>query len=62
MPSTSAASIGGPHGQGVSTTDCGICSSTGGDVDFASPVVAVSVVSLCPCGTYSTAPGSGDYL
>ena len=33
IPSTSAASIGGPHGQGVSTTDRGICSSTGGIVD-----------------------------
>ena len=62
IPSTSATSIGGPHGQGVSTTDHGICSSTGGAVDSAPPVVAESVVSLRPCGTHSTATRSGDYL
>ena len=62
IPSTSAASVGGPHGQGVSTTDRGICSSTGGVVGSAPHVVAISVVSLCSCGTQSTVAGSGDYL
>ena len=62
IPSTSATSVGGPQGQGVATIDRGICSSIGGVVGSAPPVVAVSVVSLCPCGTQLTVAGSGDYL
>ena len=62
IPSTSAASVGGPHGQGVSTTDRGICSLTGGVVGSAQPVVVESIVSLRLCGTHSTVAGSGDYL
>ena len=62
IPSTSAAFVGGPHGQGVSTTDRGIYSSTGGVLGSAPPVVAEFVVSLRPYGTHFTATGSGDYL
>ena len=62
IPSTSAASVGGPGGQGVSTTDCGISPSTGGVVGFAPPVVVEFVLSLRLCGTHSTTAGSGDYL
>ena len=46
----------------MSTTDRGICSLTSGDVGSVPPVVAISVVSLRPCGTHSTTPGSGNYL
>ena len=62
IPTTSVASVKGPHGQDVSTTGCGIFPSTGGVVGSALPVVVESVLSLCPCGTHSTAVGSGDYL
>ena len=61
IPSTSAAPVGGPHGQGVSTTDRQICSSRGGVLGSLLPVVAESIVPLRPCGTHSTAVGSGDY-
>ena len=62
IPSTSAASVGGPHKQDVSTTGRGITPSTRGVVDSTPPVVVESVLSLCSCGTHSTAAGSGDYL
>ena len=62
IPTTSAASVGGPHGQDVFTTGRGISPSTGGVVGSALPVVVESVLSLRPCGTHSTAVGSGDYL
>ena len=61
IPSTSAASVGGLHGQGVSTTDRGICSSRGGVLGSLPPVVAEFVVPLRPCGMHSTTVGSGDY-
>ena len=62
IPTTSAASVGGPHGQDVFTTGRGISPSTGGVVGSALPVVVESVLFLRPCGTHSTAVGSGDYL
>ena len=62
IPSTSAVSVGGPHGQDVSTTNRRICSSRGGVLGSVPSVVAESVVPLRPCGTHSTAVGSGDYL
>ena len=46
----------------MSTTGRGISRSTRGVVGFVPPIVAESIVSLCPCGTHSTAIGSGDYL
>ena len=61
IPSTSAASVRGPHGQGVSTTDRGICSLRGGVFGSLPPVVAESIVPLRSCGMHSTAVGSGDY-
>ena len=61
IQSTSAASVGGPHGQGVSTTDRGICSSRGSVLGSLPPVVTESVVPLRLCGKHSTAVGSGNY-
>ena len=46
----------------MATIDHGICSSTSGVVASMPLIVAVSMVSLHPCGTQSTAVGSGDYL
>ena len=62
IPTTSAASVGGPHGQDVFTTGRGISPLTGGVVGSALPIVVESVLSLRLCGTHLTAVGSGDYL
>ena len=46
----------------MATTNRGICSLTGSVVASVPPVAAISIVSLCPCGTQSIAARSGDYL
>ena len=50
IPSTLAASVGGPQEQGVPTTKRGICSLTSGVVASVPPIVAMSMVWLQACG------------